>query len=50
VDVYRTREGWVDKMELAGVQPQDVSITVHGSQLPISGVRHNRIDAWTGAF
>jgi HSP20 family protein len=41
VDIYHSREGWVIKMELAGVQPQDVSITVRGSQLSISGVRHD---------
>jgi HSP20 family protein len=43
VDIYRTPEGWVVKMDLAGVRPQDVSITVSGSQLRISGVRHDRI-------
>jgi HSP20 family molecular chaperone IbpA len=30
-------------MDLAGVRPQDVSITVRGSQLRVSGVRHDRI-------
>ena len=48
VDIYRAREGWVVKMDLAGVRPQDVSITVRGSQLSISGVRYDRIveDGW----
>jgi HSP20 family protein len=48
VDIYRTRDGWVVKVELAGVRPQDVAITVRGSQLSISGVRHDRIieDGW----
>jgi HSP20 family protein len=40
-DVYRSRDGWVVKLELAGVRPQDVSITVHGSQLRVDGVRHD---------
>ena len=43
VDIYRSREGWVVKLELAGVRPQDVSITVHGSQLRVAGVRHDWI-------
>jgi len=42
-DMYRSRDGWVVKLELAGVRPQDVSITVHGSQLRIHGVRHDWI-------
>jgi len=49
VDIYRAREGWVVKMDLAGVRPQDVSITVRGSQLRVSGVRHDRIveEGWS---
>ena len=43
MDIYRSRDGWVVKMELAGVRPQDVSITVRGSQLRVSGVRYDRI-------
>jgi HSP20 family protein len=43
VDIYHAPEGWVVKMELAGVRPQDVSITMRGSQLRISGVRYDRI-------
>jgi HSP20 family protein len=43
VDVYRAPEGWVVKMDLAGVRPQDVSITVRGSQLRVSGIRHDRV-------
>jgi len=42
VDIYHTRAGWVVKMELAGVRPQDVSITVHGAYLRVSGVRYDR--------
>ena len=43
VDIYRAQEGWVVKMELAGVRPQDVSIAVCGARLRVSGVRHDRI-------
>jgi HSP20 family protein len=49
VDIYRTREGWVVKMDLAGVRPQDVSIAIRGSHLRVSGVRHDRIveEGWS---
>jgi HSP20 family protein len=49
VDIYRTQEGWVIKMDLAGVRPQDVSVTVRSSQLRVSGVRHDRIveEGWS---
>jgi HSP20 family protein len=49
VDIYRARDGWVVKMELAGVRPQDVSVAVHGSQLRISGVRLDRMveEGWS---
>ncbi len=40
-DIYRTREGWAIKVELAGVRQQDISITVEGTQLRISGIRHD---------
>jgi len=43
VDIYRAGDGWVIKLELAGVRPQDVSVTVHGSQLHVEGVRHDWI-------
>ena len=49
VDIYRAREGWAVKMDLAGVRPQDVSIAVRGSHLRVSGVRHDRIveEGWS---
>jgi HSP20 family protein len=43
VDIYRAREGWIIKMDLAGVRPQDVSVAVRGSYLRVSGVRPDRI-------
>lgn len=48
-DIYRARDGWVVKLELAGVRPQDVAVTVCGSQLRIAGVRHDWIveDGWS---
>ena len=41
VDIYRSQQGWIVKMELAGVRPQDVLLTARGSQLCISGLRHD---------
>lgn len=38
-DVYRTRDGWLVKLDLAGVQPEDVSVTARGQQLTVRGVR-----------
>ena len=38
-DVYETREGIVVQVELAGVQPQDIRLTVDGEYLQITGQR-----------
>lgn len=38
-DVYQTEEGWVVKVELAGVSTEDVQIDVQGNILIISGSR-----------
>jgi HSP20 family protein len=43
VDIYRSHDGWVVKLELAGVRPQDVSITMYGSQLHVEGIRRDWI-------
>lgn len=40
-DVYRTADGWLIKIELAGVSEQDVQIEVHGSELTVSGQRRD---------
>lgn len=40
-DIYRSPQGWVVKMELAGVRPDDVNIIASGSQLFVSGVRRD---------
>jgi HSP20 family protein len=37
-DVYRTRDGWILKFDLAGVQVQDVRITISGRRVTIDGV------------
>src|SRR5207248_523029 len=38
-DVHRTREGWLVKLDLAGVHPEDVSVTAQGRQLTVRGTR-----------
>lgn len=41
VDVYRTDSGWLIKYELAGVRPEDVSLTVDGRRLTVRGTRRD---------
>ena len=40
-DVYRTQEGWIVKVDLAGVKPTDVDIIIDGDLLRISGSRRD---------
>jgi HSP20 family protein len=40
-DVYRTPEGWLVKLDLAGVRPEEVSMTVAGRKLKVKGVRRD---------
>ena len=42
-DVYRTREGWIVKVDLAGIKPEDVEIGINGPVLRISGSRRDGI-------
>jgi len=48
-DIYRTPEGWVVKMELAGVRPEDINVLASGSELFVSGVRRDRFveEGWS---
>lgn len=41
-DVYATAEGWLVKVELAGVSPEDVEIDVQGNVLNIAGCRRDK--------
>ena len=41
-DVYRTPEGWLVKVELAGVRPEDVELTARGRALRVRGRRCDR--------
>jgi HSP20 family protein len=40
-DIYRTRDGWIVKVDLAGVSPEDLQIEVSGCALLISGCRRD---------
>ena len=41
-DVYQTDDGWIVKVELAGVAAEDVEIEVEGNQLYIAGCRRDK--------
>jgi HSP20 family protein len=41
VDVYRTRDGWLLKFDLAGVRPEDIVVEVHERQIEVSGMRRD---------
>jgi HSP20 family protein len=43
VDIYRTPAGWLVKVELAGVRPEEVTVTLSGRRLTIRGSRRD----WT---
>ena len=40
-DVYRTKDSWLLKFELAGLQLDDVTVTAQGSAITVSGVRRD---------
>ena len=41
-DVYQTPDGWVVKVELAGVTPEDIVIEIHGNVLYVAGCRKDK--------
>lgn len=41
-DVYQTPEGWVVKVELAGVSAEEIEIEIQGNVLHIAGCRKDR--------
>jgi HSP20 family protein len=40
-DVYRTRDGWVVKVELAGVAPDELEVRIEGDTLRVAGSRRD---------
>ncbi|MEO7673361.1 MAG: Hsp20/alpha crystallin family protein [Pyrinomonadaceae bacterium] len=49
-DVYQTSDGWVVKVELAGVSVDDVTIDVQGNVLYIAGCRKDKSFAFGGSY
>ena len=50
-DVYRTKDGWLVKFDLAGVQSGDVSVTLRGRRLTIRGVRRDSfLEEWASHY
>ena len=41
-DIYRTSDGWIVKVELAGVSSEDIEIDIQGNVLYIAGCRRDR--------
>ena|SRR5882672_9467103 len=40
-DVYRTEDGWIVKIDLAGIQAGDIQIAIDGPVLRVSGSRRD---------
>jgi HSP20 family protein len=40
-DIYRTRQGWLVKLDLAGVRPEDMGVEVHDNCLTVRGLRRD---------
>jgi HSP20 family protein len=40
-DVYRTKDGWLVKFDLAGVDAGDVTVSIRGRRLTVSGIRRD---------
>jgi HSP20 family protein len=42
-DVYRTPRGWLVKLDLAGVRPEDVTVVARNREIVVSGVRRDEL-------
>ncbi len=40
-DVYRCRDGWLLKFDLAGVRPEDVEVRIDGRKVIVTGTRRD---------
>lgn len=40
-DVYRTQDGWIVKVDLAGIRPGDIDVIIDGRTLRVSGLRRD---------
>jgi HSP20 family protein len=43
VDIYRSRAGWLIKLDVAGVRPEDVTVTAQGSRVIVTGHRRDLV-------
>lgn len=41
VDIYRGRNGWLIKFDLAGVRPEEINLIVQDHLLTVSGIRRD---------
>jgi HSP20 family protein len=41
IDIYQTRDGWLLKVDLAGVRPEDVALILDGCHLTLRGLRRD---------
>jgi len=41
LDIYELRDGWLLKLDLAGVRPDDVTITMIGRRVIVRGIRRD---------
>jgi HSP20 family protein len=49
-DVYRTKEGWLVKLDLAGVRPEEIEVEIAGPVLRVSGCRRDAFCHETVAY
>ncbi|HJZ11217.1 MAG TPA: Hsp20/alpha crystallin family protein [Acidobacteriota bacterium] len=49
-DVYRIRNGWLIKVDLAGVRLEDVDLSTQGNCLTIQGVRRDLLKEELSSF
>ena len=40
-DVYRTQDGWIVKLDLAGISADDIEVEIQGSTLSVHGCRRD---------
>jgi HSP20 family protein len=40
-DIYRTKDGWLVKLDLAGVNASEVAVTIQGRRLTVTGFRRD---------
>jgi HSP20 family protein len=50
MDIYKARNGWLLKFDLAGVRPEDVNVEVRGCRICVSGVRRDLFAEEAGSY